>query len=293
MNFIELTKISENLEIVRDDLFPYLYGGNKARKIKNIEKDIFSRGKNAVVTTGGIQSNHCRATALICAKNRWKCKLILHGGKEEFENQKGNAKILQMCGADFQFAESTQIGSLMNKAMEDLTSEGYSPYYLYGGGHNKAGVEAYIDAVEKLYKLLGGKNQPHNIFLASGTGSTQAGILLGLDQVGWNSTKVHGISVARKKEIGIKAIHEATKFINPDFSKSRILFYDDYLFGGYAKYDEKLEGFIYKIAKDFGLILDTTYTGKAFYGMQSLMEENKISGKNIFWHTGGIFNLMA
>ena len=37
-----------------------------------------------------------------------------------------------------------------------------------------------------------------------------------------------------------------------------------------------------------GIPLDTTYTGKAFWGMEKYILENKIEGKNIlFIHTGG------
>lgn len=285
--------IKPNLQVLRDDLFPQFYGGNKARKILNIIREVILNQNNAIVTTGGIQSNHCRVTALACAKYGWKCRLILHGSEQEFHNQKGNALIIKMCGADVQFVNPQDIGFAMDKAMGDLKNEGYSPYYLYGGGHNKAGVVAYIEAVKELKKEFPENHPPDHIFLASGTGSTQAGILLGLERNGWNNTQVHGISVAREKERGIEGIIEATHFVNPLFNTSKIKFYDDFLFGGYGQYSNELKNFTFEIAKRTGIILDTTYTGKAYYGMTELIKRNNLKGNILFWNTGGLLNVMA
>ena len=276
-----LEKIN-NVLVYRDDLFPFYFGGNKARKFKNIEKENIQNRNNALVTTGGIQSNHCRVAALMCAKNNWKCKLILHGSEKQFYQQKGNALIMRMCGTDIRFVNPQEIGPAMDKAMEDFKNEGYSPYYLYGGGHNKAGVEAYIEAVNELQEELGQNNPPSHIFLASGTGSTQAGILLGLERIGWHSTKVHGISVARNTQRGKVGVLEAIQFVKKDFDTSKILFYDDFLMGGYGVYNETLENYTQEVAKNTGTILDTTYTGKAYYGMMELIKKNKLEGNILF-----------
>src|SRR5690606_16245300 len=147
----------------------------------------------------------------------------------------------------------------MSDTMKALKKEGYSPFYLYGGGHNKTGVEAYINAVKEVYKDLGKNNKPDHIFLASGTGSTQAGILLGLEEVGWNSTSVHGISIARNKKLGFEKISEAIQFKNQKFDLSKIIIYDDYRFGGYGISNLELKNFTFRIAKEWGIILDTTY----------------------------------
>jgi len=291
---IEITKYQDiHFFLNNGDLGLPLLGGNKARKIIFIEKEIITKKNNAIVTTGGIQSNHCRVAALLCAKNGWKCKLILHGDEKQFYNQKGNALIMRLCGAEFQFVKPEEIGPTMDKAIEELINKGYSPYYLYGGGHNKAGVQAYIEATKELYSDLGSNNQPDHIFLASGTGSTQAGILIGLEEVGWNRTKVHGISVARKKERGIIGIIEAIHFIKKDFDTSKILFYDDFLFDGYGNYNDILKEFNYDVAKNTGIILDTTYTGKAFYGMLELIKKYNLKGHFLFWDTGGLLNVLA
>ena len=80
-----------NIKVVRDDIFPFIGGGSKARKAMAYETFLRSNGYNAVVTCGGIQSNHNRAMALMCARNGWKCHLCIQGTKDRFMSEKGNA----------------------------------------------------------------------------------------------------------------------------------------------------------------------------------------------------------
>ena len=287
--------IREDITIARDDLFPLFLGGNKARKMVNIIADIERNHCDAVVTTGGIQSNHCRVVALACSLNQWKCKLILHGSKKQFFSEKGNALLMRMADVQLEFVPGNQIGPAMDQAMEEFRSEGYKPYYLYGGGHNKAGTLAYVDAMYELKKALPAETGIDHIFLASGTGSTQAGILAGCRKMGWNYTRVYGISVARAQKRGSEAILESLDFLGADTStfQNDIIFSDDFLFGGYGKYSRELQEFVSQIARDTGILLDTTYSGKAFFGMVETIKNQNLTGNILFWHTGGIFNLMA
>lgn len=287
--------IKEEIYVARDDLFPLFLGGNKARKMVNIIADIERNHCDAVVTTGGIQSNHCRVVALACSLNQWKCKLILHGSKEQFFSEKGNALLMRMADVQVEFVPGSQIGPAMDQAMDELKSEGYKPYYLYGGGHNKAGTLAYVEAMYELKKALPENTGIDYIFLASGTGSTQAGILAGCRKVGWNDTRVYGISVAREKKRGSEAILESLHFLGADTETKQndIVFSDDFLFGGYGSYNRTLQEFVHQTARETGILLDTTYTGKGFYGMVETIKEQDLTGNILFWHTGGIFNLMA
>jgi D-cysteine desulfhydrase len=284
-----------NLLIARDDAFPWFMGGNKARKMVKIISDIEKKNCNAVVTTGGIQSNHCRVVALACAAKGWKCKLVLHGPRKKFLSEKGNALLMRHCNSQLEFVNESEIGPVMDQSMNEFKARGFSPYYLYGGGHNKAGVTAYVEAVHELKNALPSDTIIDHIFLASGTGSTQAGIIAGCHETGWTQTKVHGISIARQNNRGIEAILESLGFIyaNPDKFSNDIIFYDDFLFGGYGRSNQQLYDFIVHTANKTGVVLDETYTGKAFWGMIEIIKKEKLTGKILFWHTGGLLNLMA
>ncbi len=287
--------IKSQILIVRDDAFPFFFGGNKARKMVNIINDIEKAGCNAVVTTGGIQSNHCRVAALACASKGWKCKLVLHGSKEQFFSEKGNALLMRLSGAQLVFVNPDEIGSVMDQSMNELRAQGFNPYYLYGGGHNKAGVTSYVNAVHELKDSLTSDKKIDHIFLASGTGSTQAGIIRGCKDVGWIHTRVHGISIARQLQPAIESVLESLSFIYPDPAKvsDDINLYDDFLFEGYGKSSQELQEFITRVAKSTGVVLDGTYTGKAFWGMIQIIKNEKLTGNKLFWHTGGLLNLMA
>lgn len=282
------------LYVARDDLYPLYYGGNKARKMAYNITDIEENQCNAVVSTGGIQSNHCRVVALACAERGWTCKLVLHGSRELFYAEKGNALLMRRSGAEIEFVEGADIGPAMDRCMEDLKARGKRPYYLYGGGHNRSGVLAYRDAMQEFKEHWSPDAPPDHIFLASGTGSTQAGLLAGCRKLHWSSTRICGISVARTKDRGQAAILESLDFVgeSPESYQDEIYFVDHYTFGGYALYSQELTDFTGRMARETGLILDPTYTGKAFYGMLDLISSEQLKGRVVFWHTGGLLNLM-
>lgn len=288
-----------DIKVVRDDLFPFIGGGSKARKAVEYEKFLREEGYNAVVTCGGIQSNHNRAIALMSARNGWKCHLCVQGTKERFEAEKGNALLCRLSGAECELIDPSDTAAAMDRAMEKLAKEGSRPYYVHGGGHDLPGGTCFVDAVKALKEDCDANNyKPNYIFLASGTGSTQAGIVVGCDLVGWNDVKVVGISVARQYERGKQVIADFAKMlgrhygIKKDFT-DKIIFNIDYLFGGYEQYTPEMESFFKEVMKTTGLMFDTTYSGKGFYGMMDIIKKEKLQNKNIiFWHTGGLMNLM-
>lgn len=283
------------LTVVRDDIFPFIGGGGKARKAVYYETLLKEKGYDAVVTCGGIQSNHNRAIALMCARNGWKCHLCIQGTEERFLSEKGNALLDRLSGAECEIIKPEDTSLAMDRAMERLAAEGYKPYYCHGGGHDLPGGVSFVEAVEEFARQI---EMPDYIFHASGTGSTQAGIVVGLDRVGWSETKCIGISVARQYERGKQVIVEFANMLAEHFGMTesydnRILFNTDYLCGGYELFTPEMEIYLRKAMVETGLMFDTTYSGKAFYGMMDVIKKNGLQDKKIvFWHTGGIMNLM-
>lgn len=296
-NFITINE--QSLLVIRDDIFPFIGGGSKARKAIAYEKFLKENGYNSIVTCGGIQSNHNRAMALMCARNGWKCYLCIQGTEDRFLSEKGNALLCRLSGVECECIQPEDTSMAMDRAMVNLKEEGYNPYYVVGGGHNLPGGTCFVDAIKELKKQCDEINyKPDYIFLASGTGSTQAGIVVGLDLVGWNDVRCIGISVARQQERGKQVIVEFANMlakhynIEKDYSND-IIFNTDYLYGGYEKYTSEMEEYLKKAMQETGLMFDTTYSGKGFYGMMQEIEKNKLYDKNIiFWHTGGIMNIM-
>lgn len=237
--------------------------------------------------------------ALMCAKNGWKCHLCIQGTEERFMREKGNALLDRMSGAECECIRPEDTSEAMDRAMERLKSEGYNPYYVIGGGHNLPGGTCFVEAVRELKKqcdVIGYK--PDYLFLASGTGSTQAGIVVGLDLIGWEDVKCIGISVARQAERGKKVIAEFANMLaehyglKKDYSNS-ILFNTDYLCGGYERFTQEMKTYLDETTAKTGLVFSTTYSGKGFWGMMQEIRKQGIEEKNIvFWHTGGLMNVM-
>lgn len=288
-----------NTKVVRDDLFPVAGGGSKARKAVEYEIFLRSHEYNAVVTCGGVQSNHNRAIAMMAARNGWKCHLCIQGTKERFLAEKGNALIDRLSGAVCEIIHPEETAKAMDRAVEKYRRLGLKPFYVHGGGHDLPGGTSFVKAIQELKCQCDAENyRPDYIFHASGTGSTQAGIVVGLDLVGWSDVKVIGISVARQYERGKQVITDFANMLGnyyglrKDFA-NEIIFNTDYLLGGYERYNPNMDAYLKKIMKETGLLFDTTYSGKALYGMMDIVKKQHLENKKtLFWHTGGIMNLM-
>src|SRR5699024_5694235 len=130
------------------------------------------------------------------------------------------------------------------------------------------------------------------IFLASGTGATQAGLIIGKELEQYSSTII-GLSVARESLRGSSVIKDSieeyyNKYKEQNAPKLDIIFKDNYLSGGYGEYNSQIEKSIEEYMSLYGIPFDPTYTGKAVYGMHEYLEGNEIKNKNIlFIHTGG------
>lgn len=284
------------LKILRDDFYPQSGGGNKSRKIQYIINSVIKQGYSCIVTNGGIQSNHARATALACAEHNLRCSLILHTDKKQEEIiAEGNYLIMKIANAKIQFCELQDLPNAMDKEMDYLKSEGCNPFYLWGGGHCLEGSLAYYDAA-KSFLEDSSDWIPDYVIHASGTGTTQAGLIVGFaDQ----NIKVIGISIAREKERGSEivsdSVNELVNYLNLSKSNFDIDFRDDWIFGGYEKFDQKIVTVISDVAKKTGILLDPTYTGKAFTALIDLVKSGEIKqgSRVLFWHTGGLLNLLS
>lgn len=290
---------NQSIKIIRDDIYPFLGGGSKARKAVAYEKFLKEHGYNAIVTCGGIQSNHNRAMALMCAHNGWKCHLCIQGTRERFLSEKGNALLDRLSGATCELIRAEDTSVAMDRAMEALRQGGYKPYYVVGGGHNIPGGTCFVEAIDELKRYCDAEGwKPDYIFHASGTGSTQAGIAVGLDKVGWSDVKLVGISVARQQQRGREVVVDFANMLAehyglPQDYEKKIIFTDDYLMGGYEQYTEEVKSYLETVMRETGLMFDTTYSGKGFWGMMQEIKRLGLQDKKIlFWHTGGLMNLM-
>lgn len=291
LHSLNLLKNNSTLYIKRDDLLPLYLGGNKVRKNTFILNSL-NQKPDVIITNGGAESNHARVCALMAGQLGINCHLVLHGERLESPFFNGNSYFTDTTNCKIEYVSADAIASTISRAEEFYNLQNKSVLVIPGGGHSIEGAKAYVSAVEEL------ESEPDFIVFASGTGATHAGILAGVKKRNWQ-TKVIGVSIARQAERGIQAIDELYKPLCASesvyYDKSDILFMDDYIFGGYGKYNTELLAFLKKSVTSTGVPFDPIYTGKALFGMTDLIEKRIIpeSSNILFWHTGGLLNLQA
>lgn len=289
-----ITKI-ENIKnnvifIKRDDLFPFSFGGNKARKGMLFWQDIKRKQADCLVTYGSSSSNHCRVIANIAASEDLPITIV---SPNETEKDTFNLRIMEKFGANFIFCPVSDVSDTIDLTMEKLRKNGKRPYFIMGGGHGNIGTQAYVDCYNEI-RAYEKKNNLHfdYIFHASGTGTTQAGLVAGQLLAGDNR-KIIGISIARKCPRGRDVVIESVKsYLGDRFPEEcvqeAVVFEDSYIASGYGTSENGVAETIDYVMKKHGVPLDETYTGKAFWGMQEYIKKQNIKDANIlFIHTGG------
>lgn len=266
--------------------------------------DAIAQGADCIITIGGIQSNHCRATAVAAKYLNLDCYLILRTSKvlvDQDPGLTGNLLVERLVGARIELVskeEYSQIGSeaLGNLLKERLIKEGRRPYVIPVGGSNSLGTWGYIGAVREIeLQLQDGfeENRFDDIVVACGSGGTIAGLALG----SWLSTlkaKVHAFSVCDDPDYFFDYVQGLIDGLKAGLSSRDIVNVQDAKGLGYAMNTKDELEFVKEIAATTGVVLDPVYSGKAALGMLKDMAQNpaKWEGKKVlFIHTGGLLGL--
>ena len=279
--------------VKRDDLTGSALSGNKARKLEYLLAEARERGARRVLTCGGIQSNHCRATAVAAARLGLGCELFLRTSAPPGPDDAvtGNLKLSRIVGAEVRFITPDQYRDRM-ALMADTA--GHDGYVIPEGGSNALGTWGYIRAVDEMAAQW--ETPPSSIVCATGSGGTLAGLAIGLRRRGLD-VPLHGVAVcddaAYFQEIVDRISAEATNRW-PDLPRIRsgdVSIVEGYKGRGYGLSTTEEEASIECVARTSGLILDPVYTGKAFRAL--LCEPERFGSRPLFVHTGGIFGLLA
>lgn len=281
--------LGNHLWMKREDLFPFSFGGNKARKARLFFREIDAGDYDCVLTYGSGSSNHCRVVANACCKRALGCFII---SPEEATEPTFNRQMMELFGAEISSVPVAAVHETIEEKLKALRNSGKHPYFIAGGGHGDLGTEAYVQCYREIreYETDRALHFDH-IFFASGTGTTQAGLVCG-QLLSGDARKIVGISIARKNPRGRDVVLDSIRsYLGARATEEQIqaatVFVDEYT-TGYGKDDRRVSETIERVLKRYGVPLDATYTGKAFMGMTEYIAKERIKGQNIlFIHTGG------
>jgi D-cysteine desulfhydrase len=154
---------------------------------------------------------------------------------------------------------------------------------------------------EDIARLPDHAHKPVTIVIATGSGGTAAGLILGSRLHGLNA-RVVSINVCDDRDYFMRVIGDicaaaiAAYQLDLDFDRQRdIAIIDGYVGRGYSLSRPEELSLIREVARTEGLFLDPVYTGKAFFGMVKELERypRRFGERVVFIHTGGIFGLLA
>ncbi len=300
----ELQGFCPNIWIKCDDQTGSSLSGNKVRKLEFLIADALRANADVVITCGGIQSNHCRATAMACAQLGLKSHLILRPGdnKHDIHVPDGNWFLDTLCDASISIPSRKTYLQKLDTIFDHIESEykdkGLNSYRIPVGGSNEVGLWGYIAAAEELIRDFTVNDiSPDAVVCASGSAGTQGGLSIGFNLFE-SETPIFGMAVCDSQEYFKNKILRDTKAWGTRYDVSlvkelQIQTIDSYIGPGYAQGYQEVYDTIKLLAKLEGIILDPVYTGKAFYGLLAEIRDGafKATKDIVFVHSGGTFGL--
>ncbi len=287
------------LYIKRDDQLGLTAGGNKTRKLEFLVADALAQGADTLITTGAVQSNHCRLTLAAAVHEGLKCRLVLEErvpGSYDPEAG-GNNFLYHLLGVEkiVVAGDGSDPMAAMRREAEALAAEGRRAYLIPGGGSTPLGALGYVACAEELLAQAFDMGLAlDHIVTASGSGGTHAGLVAGV--VGMNANvPITGISVRAEsapQEVRVLDLARRTAElagVRGDIPAGSVSVLDDYVGAGYSLPTEAMVEAVRLFASVEGILLDPVYTGKAAAGLIDLVRRGRFRRDEnvLFLHTGG------
>ena len=288
------------LYLLRDDLLPFSFGGNKVRIAREFVRDMYERGCDSLIMYGDKRSNLCRVLANLCHVHRIPCMMIATTEEEE-ASPSFNEAFVDMFDVEVIDCAKNGIAAAVDEAMERLEARGLRPYYIYGSrlgtGNEGVAARAYARVYQQICAWEQARDTKFDIVACPyGTGSTQGGLVAG-SLAARDGREIVGISISsRPPERAQAVLEDAVKewFAQeglplPSDYREHIHLECGYTLGGYGRYDDRVRDLIDEMLHEASVPLDPTYTGKALRGLLDYLTAQDIHDKQVlFVHTGGL-----
>ena len=282
------------LFIKRDDYTGPGFGGNKVRKLEYFLAQAISENAEAVITIGGIRSNHCRVTAAFCAKLGLRCILVLNAATPP-PHKPASLFLDELYGAEIHLVSSREERTATMKSLaQQLRAEGLNVCEVPLGASTALGALGYVNAMSEVAAQLEAMSvKVDYMFHSSSSGGTQAGIVAGAQLTGLSNAQVIGVSPddssqAIESEIS-SIIRGIGALLAVDSLNDQVTVLDEFIGEGYGISTPESQSAIKLLARTEGIVLDPTYSAKAMAALLDWIERGKFSSTEtvLFWHTGG------
>jgi D-cysteine desulfhydrase family pyridoxal phosphate-dependent enzyme len=292
------------LYIKRDDCTGLAFGGNKSRKLEFLLGEAMAQRATAVITAGGLQSNHVRQTAAAAAKAGLACHLVLARNvpiNTAIYQTNGNLFLDKLLGASVHICGPNETRLEKSQSlMAELTSKGEKPYFIPVGGSNGVGALGYASLMLELREQATAQRLSiDRIVVASSSGGTQAGLGVGAS-LAIIAPPVIGIDVDGKSSelqaqlatIAAECSHKLDLAAPPADSFELV---SSYAAPGYGLPNDATIEAIRLLATLEGIFVDPVYSGKAMAGLIDMIRKKRFSADEtvVFIHTGGAPALFA
>jgi 1-aminocyclopropane-1-carboxylate deaminase/D-cysteine desulfhydrase-like pyridoxal-dependent ACC family enzyme len=255
-------------------------------------------GADYIVTGAGFQSNWCtQATAAACRLGM-KTLLIKKGPRKDYDPSEydGNHLLHVLMGAQIRVVRPEEDEQAKKEAMTELKRAGHKPHLLLAAGSTPPGSAGYLNAMLEMatQAVEQGINIDY-IVHATGSGGTQAGLVLGVKALSAHTKIIAATTGSRTKQEQtdnvFKIIKDSIGFLGLDLAVSRedLFIYDQYAGGGYGFLSEAKAEAIKILAETEGIYIDPVYTGSAMACLIDLVRQGFFRPTDvvIFLHTGG------
>lgn len=281
-------RLGVELWVQRDDLTGFGLSGNKVRKLRVHFAEAAARGATAVITCGGIQSNHARATVFACRERGLRPVLLLRGAPPATaEGLDGNLLLDLLLGAEVHWIRPEDWparAAVMESLAVRLREAGERPYLIPEGGSDARGAHGFVLAGRAL-----ADRDFDSVVVACGSGGTVAGLALaGLPVRGVPVCDDAAFFRARVAEIG-REYAALTGIGLPEPGPGRWDLIDGFVGPGYARVAPEAWRPMLDFHAETGILLDPVYSGKAWCAVEALAPRGALGRRVLFWHTGGGF----
>lgn len=291
----------EMLSIKRDDRTAVELGGNKVRKLDFQLGAALAARATAVVTAGAASSNHVVATAAH-ARRLGLRTVALVVPQTASGNVRRNLLRAHAAGANLvAYPAGTSMhstSSAVRAQMESLRGEGWDPYFVPFAGMGTLGALGYVSAAFELAEdvAAGRLPEPDSIYLALGSMGTALGLAIGLRAAGLRSRVIavravnqRSASTERLRAEG-QATIEYLHQMEDSFPAQSAAELELELRGGPldTEYGVATEAGLVAARTLYdahGIVLDSTYTAKAFSVLLQDARSGAAGRFPLYWHT--------